>query len=66
MRLPGPPIIYYGTEVGLSQSRGKVREVGLESSRMPMLWDDEQDKDLLSLYKEIIYQRSEGKPWIRQ
>jgi len=66
MRLPGPPIIYYGTEVGLSQPRGKVREIGLKSSRMGMLWGEEQDKDLRSFYKEIIHQRSEVKPQIRQ
>jgi len=66
MRMPGPPIIYYGTEVGLSQPQGKVREIGLESSRMPMLWGEEQDKDLLNFYKEIIQQRSEMKPWINR
>jgi glycosidase len=65
MRLPGPPIIYYGTEVGLSQPRGKVREIGLESSRMPMLWGEQQDKELLSFYREIIHLRSEVKPWNR-
>jgi glycosidase len=65
MRLPGPPIIYYGTEVGLSQPRGKVLEIGLESSRMPMLWREDQDEELLNFYKEIIHQRSEVKPWIR-
>jgi glycosidase len=66
MLLPGPPIIYYGTEVGLSQPRGKVREIGLESSRMEMLWGEQQDGDLLRFYKDIIRQRSEVKPWIRQ
>lgn len=33
--LPGPPIIYYGTEVGVPQ----LRECGrLEESRLPMRW----------------------------
>ena len=65
MSLPGPPIIYYGTEVGLSQPMGKVREIGLESSRMAMPWDGEQDKELLRSYKELIHQRFEAKPWTR-
>jgi glycosidase len=49
--LPGPPIIYYGTEVGLSQ----LKEVGrLEESRLPMLWREAQDRGLLDFYKDLI------------
>ncbi|MGA9380405.1 MAG: glycoside hydrolase family 13 protein [Phormidium sp.] len=49
--LPHPPIIYYGTEVGLSQ----LEHVGrLEESRLPMLWDAEQDASLLAFYKQLI------------
>lgn len=65
MRLPGPPIIYYGTEVGLSQTTSKTSQVGLEASRMPMLWDKDQDKELLEFYKAAIRERFEKKPWIR-
>ncbi len=39
--LSGPPVIYYGTEVGLSQERD-VRQDGRglpEESRLPMLWE---------------------------
>ena len=56
MRLPAPPIIYYGTEVGLSQTRSK-RGLGLEVSRAVMPWGDEQDADLLAFYQEIIRER---------
>lgn len=52
--LPSPPIIYYGTEVGLSQ----LREIGrLEESRLPMLWEEGQDKDLLAFYQKLIIWR---------
>ena len=49
--LPHPPVIYYGTEVGLSQ----IENVGpLEESRLPMLWGQQQDVSLLSFYKQLI------------
>jgi cyclomaltodextrinase / maltogenic alpha-amylase / neopullulanase len=58
MRLPNPPIIYYGTEVGLSQKQGKNDTGwGLEVSRLPMLWGDEQDHSLLSFYRGLITAR---------
>jgi cyclomaltodextrinase / maltogenic alpha-amylase / neopullulanase len=57
MQLSGPPIIYYGTEVGLNQSVGVADGKGLEVSRVPMLWGDEQDQDLLDFYKQIIHER---------
>lgn len=60
MRQPGPPIIYYGTEVGMSQMVSKSSGVGLEASRMPMLWGDEQDKELLAYFKGLIRQRREA------
>jgi len=56
MSLPNPPIIYYGTEVGLNQNVS-THEGGLHMSRTPMLWDDEQDHDLLTFYKKIIAAR---------
>ncbi len=49
--LPGPPIIYYGTEVGLSQ----LAPVGrLEEARLPMPWGGDQDTSLLVFYKDLI------------
>lgn len=49
--LPGPPVIYYGTEVGLSQ----LKPVGgLEEARLPMLWGNDQDTSLLAFYKDLI------------
>jgi cyclomaltodextrinase / maltogenic alpha-amylase / neopullulanase len=47
--LPGPPVLYYGTEVGLSQrSPG-----GFEPSREPMLWGRRQDGDLRSYFRRL-------------
>ncbi|GAB4574303.1 MAG: alpha-amylase family glycosyl hydrolase [Anaerolineae bacterium] len=58
MRLPAPPVIYYGTEVGLSQAQGK-HGLGLEVSRAVMLWGDDQDRDLLAYYRQIIAERKQ-------
>lgn len=54
--LSGAPIIYYGTEVGLSQERD-IRQNGLgllEESRLPMLWEEKQNRDLLKFYQKLI------------
>ncbi len=50
--LGGSPILYYGTEVGLSQPRHKGP--WREESRHPMLWDARQDGDMLRYTKELI------------
>jgi len=57
MRLPGPPIIYYGTEVGLSQNCSTREGMGLHFCRVPMAWGDEQDRELLAYYKGLIRER---------
>jgi cyclomaltodextrinase / maltogenic alpha-amylase / neopullulanase len=67
--LTNPPIIYYGTEVGLSQLTAVGR---LEESRLPMIWGDRQDTDLLEFYKQLISLRLQNpglwhqirQPWI--
>ena len=54
--LAGPPVIYYGTEAGLSQERD-VRQGGLglpEESRLPMPWGDQQDGELLAFYRRLV------------
>jgi glycosidase len=49
--LPGTPIVYYGTEVGLSQRKS----VGyLEEARLPMIWGDQQDQGLRDFYQKLI------------
>ena len=57
--LPGPPIVYYGTEVGLSQTRDIVQEEGhkMEEARAPMLWGAAQDDDLHAFYRRLIHFR---------
>lgn len=57
MRQPGPPIIYYGTEIGMSQRRGKGDGFGLEVSREPMAWQAVPGSDLLAFYRELIAAR---------
>jgi glycosidase len=53
--LAGPPIIYYGTEAGLSQVRD-IRQGGWalhEEARLPMVWGTAQDEALLSFYRAL-------------
>ena len=58
-QLPNPPILYYGTEVGLSHERG-TRELGLEAGRVPMLWGDQQDRVLLADVTRMIHERQKN------
>jgi cyclomaltodextrinase / maltogenic alpha-amylase / neopullulanase len=54
--LVGAPVVYYGTEVGLSQ-KDDVMQKGFaihEEARLPMIWGPEQDGDLFTFYKDLI------------
>src|SRR5260370_22728156 len=51
LTLPGMPVIYYGTEVGLSQRFDGVIENA--EARLPMLWGGEQNLDLLAHFQEL-------------
>ncbi len=65
--LAGAPVIYYGTEVGLSQFRD-VRQGGYglpEESRLPMTWGAAQDQALLEYYRRLIKLRRSS-PWFSQ
>jgi cyclomaltodextrinase / maltogenic alpha-amylase / neopullulanase len=67
LTLPNPPIVYYGTEVGLSQVRDVRRPDGSghpEESRMPMIWGEGQDRNLFESYRDLIHaRRSMGSVW---
>lgn len=54
--LSGAPIIYYGTEVGLSQQQGVFRGGGAHhaEARRPMLWGADQNHALLNFYQALI------------
>jgi glycosidase len=54
--LVGAPVIYYGTEVGLSQPRDVMQNGRAihEETRMPMLWGDDQNKELFEFYRALI------------
>lgn len=54
--LPGPPIIYYGNEVGLSQQKRVGR---LEEARLPFPRDAIND-EMLQYYKDLIALRKSG------
>lgn len=56
MRLPNPPVILYGTEVGLSQKMSHT-EADLNVIREPMRWDDKQGIELLEKTRALIKAR---------
>ena len=73
LTMPGPPIVYYGTEVGLSQERDVRSADGSghpEESRLPMPWDvkgdlardGDQNADVLAFYRAAIRLRREAGP----
>jgi len=53
--LSGAPVIYYGTEVGLSQNNDVMQNGRAihEEARLPMIWDYDQNKELLEFYREL-------------
>lgn len=51
MTLEGTPIVYYGTEVGLSQYDDAYRENAY--ARAPMFWDERQDLELLDYFRRL-------------
>jgi len=57
--LSGPPIVYYGTEVAVSQERDIVQEQrrAMEEARTPMVWGDAQDAGLRRYYRWLIHFR---------
>jgi cyclomaltodextrinase / maltogenic alpha-amylase / neopullulanase len=54
--LVGAPIIYYGTEVGLSQQNDVMQHGRAihEEARLPMIWGEGQDQNLFAFYKDLI------------
>jgi glycosidase len=54
--LVGAPVIYYGTEVGLSQHNDVMQQGRAihEEARLPMIWGSEQDRDLFAFYQGLI------------
>jgi glycosidase len=57
--LAGPPIVFYGTEAGLSQERVIVQDGRhiMSESRLPMVWGEEQDTELQDYYRWLIHFR---------
>ncbi|GCE26807.1 alpha-amylase [Dictyobacter alpinus] len=52
MTLEGTPIVYYGTEVGLSQTDDAIKENAY--CRGPMPWGEQQNQALLTYYRQLI------------
>jgi glycosidase len=58
MTLPGMPVIYYGTEVALTQRHDGALENA--EARLPMLWGADQDADLLAFFQRLGRLRAES------
>src|SRR4029434_5347279 len=58
--LVGPPVIYYGTEVGLSQNQDVMQNGrGIHhATRLPMLWGKDQNQDVFAFYQGLIKLRA--------
>ncbi|NUM46361.1 MAG: alpha-amylase, partial [Anaerolineales bacterium] len=54
--LSGPPILYYGTEIGLSQDKFISEGEGFDEARLPMIWD-RQNTDLIQYFRTLIHLR---------
>ncbi|HZR39480.1 MAG TPA: alpha-amylase family glycosyl hydrolase, partial [Ktedonobacteraceae bacterium] len=63
MTLEGTPIVYYGTEVGVSQFQDALRENAC--ARPPMLWGEQQNHSILQHYHRLIELR-QNHPVLRQ
>ncbi|MEX2162428.1 MAG: alpha-amylase family glycosyl hydrolase [Anaerolineales bacterium] len=63
--LPGPPIVYYGTEVGMTERMVEDQSDQLVGCRAPMVWNEEQDQELFAFYQSLIAARREAKPWLQ-
>ena len=57
--LPQPAIIYYGIEIGMSQttSQWTISSNGDLQARQPMNWNT-QDQEILTFYKELIQKKN--------
>jgi cyclomaltodextrinase len=58
LTLPGMPVLYYGTEVGLSQRYDGVIENA--EARLPMLWGDARNQDVLAHFQRLARMRRES------
>lgn len=56
LTLDGTPIIYYGTEVGLSQYEDAYKENAY--ARAPLFWDERQNTHLLAHYRHLLALRA--------
>ncbi len=55
--LSGPPIVYYGTEAGVSQERpihGENSFGVFEEARQPMKWGESQDVELRAFFQRLV------------
>jgi len=68
--LPGAPIIYYGTEIALSQNQSihASGAQGFDECRLPMNWNELESSDLPAYFNQLWefrrrYPRIHRKPW---
>jgi glycosidase len=57
--LSAPPIIYYGTEVGISQNLSIDDGEGFDEARLPMLWGTDRDDLLMKYFRDLFALRKQ-------
>jgi len=59
--LSGPPIVYNGSEIGLSQNKAMADPsgYGMAECRQPMPWQDGLDQELRAFFRQLIHFRHE-------
>ncbi len=59
LTLSGPPILYNGTELGLSQEKAINAQdsQGMGESRLPMPWEDPPHLELRDFFRELLHFR---------
>jgi glycosidase len=59
MSLSGPPILYNGTELGLSQEKAinAPGSQGMGEARLPMRWEDPPHPELRDFFRELLHFR---------
>ncbi len=62
-KLAGPPIIYYGTEIGMTEFDTNDPHDRLVGCRAPMVWNHEQDREMFSFYQGLIRNRQQSQTW---
>jgi len=63
--MPGPPIVYYGSEQELSQRQSihAKNALGFDEARLPMIWEEQEENNSAKVMREMATFRRQN-PWL--